>query len=55
MMSSLTSTATLYPAQGFGAPKNRHAHAREGDVGLPAGKELVETADFPSQVCRFLI
>ena len=40
MMSSLTSTATLYPAQGFGAPKNRHAHARESDVGLPAGTEV---------------
>src|ERR1700752_490672 len=40
MMSSQTSTATLYPPQGFGAPKNRHAHARESDVGLPAGTEV---------------
>ena len=39
-MSSQTSTATLYPPQGFGAPKNRHAHARESNVGLPAGTEV---------------
>jgi hypothetical protein len=40
MMSSKTSAATLYPPQGLGAPKNRHAHARESDAGLPAGTEV---------------
>src|SRR6201993_4358147 len=40
MMSSQSSTATLYPPEGFGAPKNRHAHARGLDVGLPAGTEV---------------
>ena len=34
------STATLYPPEGYGAPKNRHAHARGVDVGLPAGTEV---------------
>src|SRR5215211_2850908 len=39
MMSSST-TATLYPPGGFGAPKHRHGHAGERDVGLPAGTEV---------------
>jgi predicted TIM-barrel fold metal-dependent hydrolase len=38
MMSSHPSTI-LYPAGGFGAPKDRHGHA-QGDVGLPAGTEI---------------
>src|ERR1700731_2217231 len=40
MMSSQPSTTTLYPPEGFGAPKNRHAHARGLDVGLPPGTEV---------------
>ncbi|MGB8503251.1 amidohydrolase family protein [Mycobacterium sp.] len=34
-----TQTNTLYPPQGFGAPKYRRGHA-QGDVGLPAGTEV---------------
>ena len=37
-MSSST-TATLYPPGGFGAPKDRHGHA-VGSVGLPEGTEV---------------
>jgi predicted TIM-barrel fold metal-dependent hydrolase len=36
-MTSLTET--LYPPEGFGAPKNRRGHAK-GDFGLPAGTEV---------------
>jgi predicted TIM-barrel fold metal-dependent hydrolase len=32
-------TATLYPAGGLGAPKDRQGHAK-GDTGLPAGTEV---------------
>jgi predicted TIM-barrel fold metal-dependent hydrolase len=35
----MTQANTLYPAGGFGAPKNRHGQA-QGDVGLPAGTEV---------------
>jgi predicted TIM-barrel fold metal-dependent hydrolase len=34
-----TPTATLYPPEGFGAPKYRKGHAT-GDFGLPAGTEI---------------
>jgi predicted TIM-barrel fold metal-dependent hydrolase len=34
-----TLTATLYPPEGFGAPKNRQGHAT-GDFGLPVGTEV---------------
>ena len=34
-----TQTSTLYPPEGYGAPKNRRGHAG-GDVGLPAGTEV---------------
>ena len=39
MMSTQSSTATLYPPGGFGAPKDRHGRAT-GDFGLPAGTEV---------------
>ena len=35
-----THPPTLYPAEGFGAPKNRQGHAAEQIVGLPAGTEV---------------
>ncbi|MFZ0834461.1 MAG: amidohydrolase, partial [Mycobacterium sp.] len=36
-----TSTTTLYPAGGFGAPKDRHGHAESrASVGLPQGTEV---------------
>ena len=35
-----TPTSTLYPPEGFGAPKNRVGHAKEAIVGLPAGTEI---------------
>ena len=38
-MSTLTST-TLYPAEGWGAPKYRKGHAAGVSVGLPAGTEI---------------
>ena len=34
-----TSTPTLYPPGGYGAPKDRRGHA-DADVGLPAGTEV---------------
>jgi predicted TIM-barrel fold metal-dependent hydrolase len=34
-----TASSTLYPVGGFGAPKDRHGHAK-GDTGLPAGIEV---------------
>ena len=37
MMTTQTSTASLYPPGGFGAPKDRRGHASGADVGLPAG------------------
>ena len=40
MMSSQPSTATLYPPEGFGAPKNRHAHARGPTWVCLAGTEV---------------
>jgi len=36
-MSPQTSTLSLYPPGGFGAPKDRHAHAEDIDAGLPKG------------------
>src|SRR3981081_833407 len=38
-MSSPSSTISLYPPEGFGAPKDRHGHAK-GNVGLPAGTKV---------------
>ena len=36
-----TPTATLYPPEGFGAPKDRRGHAKEGGlIGLPTGTEI---------------
>jgi predicted TIM-barrel fold metal-dependent hydrolase len=35
-----TATSTLYPAGGFGAPKDRQGHSKGGDTGLPAGTEV---------------
>ena len=40
MMSTHPSTATLYPPEGFGAPKYRRGHAGQGDVSWPAGTEV---------------
>jgi predicted TIM-barrel fold metal-dependent hydrolase len=39
-MSVHPSTSTLYPPEGFGAPKHRRGHAGRRDVGLPAGTEV---------------
>ncbi|MGO9103824.1 MAG: amidohydrolase family protein [Mycobacterium sp.] len=39
-MSAHPSTSTLYPPEGFGAPKHRRGHAGKTDVGLPAGTEV---------------
>ena len=39
-MSAQPSIATLYPPEGFGAPKHRRGHAGKTDVGLPAGTEV---------------
>lgn len=36
---SAPTTATLYPPEGFGAPKHRKGHAT-GDFGLPTGTEI---------------
>jgi predicted TIM-barrel fold metal-dependent hydrolase len=44
MMSPQTSTVSLYPPGGFGAPKDRHGHAGGTDVGLPDGT-VVFSAD----------
>src|SRR3978361_155856 len=35
-----TENAELYPAEGWGAPKDRHGHAAGVAVGLPAGTEV---------------
>jgi predicted TIM-barrel fold metal-dependent hydrolase len=35
-----TPTSTLYPAEGWGAPKDRHGHSDGTVVGLPAGTEI---------------
>ncbi|MDT5204391.1 MAG: hypothetical protein QOD34_1027, partial [Mycobacterium sp.] len=43
-MSSHTSTISLYPPGGFGAPKNRHGHADGTNTGLPEGT-VVFSAD----------
>ena len=43
-MSTQTSAASLYPPEGFGAPKNRRGHAAASDVGLPEGT-VVFSAD----------
>ncbi|HEY9305584.1 MAG TPA: amidohydrolase, partial [Mycobacterium sp.] len=43
-MSPQTSTASLYPPGGFGAPKDRHGHAGGTNVGLPEGT-VVFSAD----------
>ena len=43
-MMTQTSTVSLYPPGGFGAPKNRHGHAEGTDVGLPEGT-VVFSAD----------
>ncbi len=39
-MSTQSSTVTLYPPGGLGAPKNRSAHAREVESALPPGTEV---------------
>ena len=39
-----TSTVSLYPPEGYGAPKNRRGHAAGTDVGLPEGT-VVFSAD----------
>ena len=39
------STTTLYPAGGYGAPKDRQGHADKQDVGLPAGTEVFSADD----------
>jgi hypothetical protein len=40
-----TSTSTLtYPAEGFGAPKDRQGQAT-GDTGLPAGTQVFSADD----------
>ncbi len=39
-MSTKSGITTLYPPEGFGAPKNRRGHADKIDVGLPAGTEV---------------
>ncbi|MBJ7386804.1 MAG: amidohydrolase, partial [Mycolicibacterium sp.] len=31
---------SLYPPEGWGAPKNRHGHATGSIAGLPAGTEI---------------
>ncbi len=36
-MSPQTSTVSLYPPGGFGAPKDRHGHADGTNTGLPEG------------------
>ncbi|MGA7054041.1 MAG: amidohydrolase family protein, partial [Mycobacterium sp.] len=43
-MSTKTSTVSLYPPGGHGAPKNRRGHAADSDVGLPEGT-VVFSAD----------
>ena len=43
-MSPQTSTVSLYPPGGYGAPKDRHGHADGTDVGLPEGT-VVFSAD----------
>ncbi len=43
-MSTPTSTTSLYPPGGFGAPKDRRGHAADSDVGLPEGT-VVFSAD----------
>jgi predicted TIM-barrel fold metal-dependent hydrolase len=43
-MSPQTSTLSLYPPGGFGAPKDRHGHAEDINVGLPKGT-VVFSAD----------
>ena len=43
-MSTKTSTVSLYPPGGYGAPKNRRGHAADSDVGLPEGT-VVFSAD----------
>ena len=39
MMSTQSTSVTLYPPGGYGAPKDRRGHAT-GDFGLPAGTEV---------------
>ena len=43
-MSTQTSTVSLYPPGGFGAPKDRHGHAGGTNIGLPEGT-VVFSAD----------
>jgi len=43
-MSTPTGTVSLYPPEGFGAPKDRRGHASGSDVGLPEGT-VVFSAD----------
>ena len=43
-MSPQTSTVSLYPPGGFGAPKDRHGHANGTNTGLPDGT-VVFSAD----------
>ena len=49
-----TQTNTLYPPQGFGAPKYRRGHA-QGDVGLPAGTEVFSADNHALVVGRYLL
>lgn len=44
MMSTPSSTVSLYPPEGYGAPKNRRGHADVGSIGLPEGT-VVFSAD----------
>ena len=46
-----TSTSTLYPPGGYGAPKDRQGHAGKQDVGLPAGTEVF-SADYHISVAE---
>ena len=36
----MTQTVSLYPPEGYGAPKDRRGHAAGSDVGLPAGTSV---------------
>jgi predicted TIM-barrel fold metal-dependent hydrolase len=40
MSTPTTTPPTLYPPEGWGAPKDRHGHATGVSVGLPAGTEV---------------
>ena len=42
---STRATTLTYPAEGFGAPKDRQGHASPGATGLPAGTEVFSADD----------